>query len=171
MKRLAQAHLPAPPRALALAVAGLALALLAAGGCSSLGQKVTGKRPPFSEVQPAVAFEMLRDNPGLPVIDLRSRFEFTGPAGHIKGAQCLPLDDLGDHLDELSALQDRTFLIYCGHDSCGRKGLDLLKKAGFEEVVLMAGGIDGWIERGFGTVTGPPPPMRFKERSGKVKVD
>lgn len=152
-------------------IASLLLLLPLAGGCGTLGEKATGKRPAFSQVQPAVAFEMLRDNPGLPVIDLRSRFEYTGPAGHIKGAQNLPLDELGRHLDDLATLQDRTFLIYCGHDDCGLKGLNLLKRAGFDEVVLMDGGLDGWIEQGFGTVTGPPPPMRFKDRSAKVKVD
>ncbi len=148
-----------------------AIALLVAGACGGLRQKVTGKRPPFSEVRPAVAFEMLRDNPGLPVIDLRSEREYAGSAGHIKGALCVPLAELPERLDALSSLLGRTFLVYCGDDDCGRKGLEILEKAGFDEVVLMDGGIDGWIQRGFGTVTGPPPPMRFDDRSGKVKVD
>ncbi len=169
MRRLAP--LRPSPRALAALALALAVALGAAAGCASLSEKTSGRRPAFSQVQPAVAFEMLRDNPSLPVIDLRSRFEFTGPAGHIKGAQCLPLDELPARLAELSALRGRTFLVYCGHDLCGLQGLNLLEKAGFEEVVLMDGGLDEWVEEGFGTVTGPPAPMRFQDKSGKVKVD
>jgi len=108
-----------------------------------------------------VAFEMLRDNPGLAVIDLRSRFEFTGPIGHVKGARSIPLDELPERLPALIPLKDRTFLVYCGHDDCGEKGLEVLIAAGFGEAILMDGGIDAWVMDGFGTVTGPPPPMDF----------
>ena len=152
-------------------VALLAVLGLAAGACSSVGEKVIGKKPPFNEVQPAVAFEMLRDNPGLPVIDLRSSEEYGGSEGHLRGALSVPLSRLPHYLDDLASLRDRTFLIYCGPGDCGPDGLQILKKAGFGEVVLMAGGLDGWVARGFGTVTGPAPPWRFDHKSGKVKVD
>lgn len=154
-------------------LAGVALlsGLVLAAGCSTVGKKVIGTKPPFNEVQPAVAFEMLRDNPGLPVIDLRSSEEYGGSSGHVRGALSVPLSQLPDSLDDLESLRDRTFLIYCGSGDCGPRGLEILKKAGFGEVVLMAGGLEGWIERGFGTVTGPPPPWSFDHKSGRIKVD
>ncbi len=155
-------------------VAGVALLsglILAGSGCSTVGEKVSGRKLPFNEVKPAVAFEMLRDNPGLPVIDLRSSDEYGGPAGHLRGALNVPLSELPSFLEDLDSLRNRTFLVYCDPGDCGRNGLELLKKAGFSEVVLMAGGLDGWAARGFGTVTGPPPPWRFDHKSGRVKVD
>ena len=152
-----------PSRSAARLALTLALpALLLASGCRSLGRGGDGERSrPFSMVRPPVAFEMLRDNPGLPIIDLRSRFEFTGPVGHVKGARSIPLDDLPERLPALFPLKERTFLVYCGHDDCGEEGLEILIAAGFEEVILMDGGIDAWVMDGYGTVTGPPPPMDF----------
>lgn len=158
-----------PRAALALVVP----ILLVASGCRSFGGGADGeKRLAFSKVRPPVAFEMLRDNPGLPVLDLRSRFEFTGPVGHVKGASSIPLDELPDRLRALVPLKNRTFLVYCGHDDCGERGLEILLRAGYREAVLMDGGIDAWVMDGFGTVTGPPPPIHFPEAdSEEIVVD
>lgn len=161
-----------------LATARIALALtlpalLLAPGCRSFGRGGDGERSrAFSRVRPPVAFEMLRDNPGIPVLDLRSRFEFTGPVGHVKGAWSIPLEDLPERLKELSSLKDNTFLVYCGHDNCGEDGLEILLQAGFREAILMDGGIDAWVMDGFGTVTGPPPAIDFSEAdSEEIVVD
>jgi rhodanese-related sulfurtransferase len=115
---------------------------------------------------------MLRDNPRMPVVDLRTPDEFAGPVGHVRRAINVPLAELPFRLKELSGLKKRTFLVYCGHDDCGLRGLKVLRDAGFEEAVLMDGGIDHWVMAGFGTVTGPPPPMYFPEEdSEEVVVD
>lgn len=163
---------PNPTRWVVPAVLLLWVPLLAVG-CSSTGATQDGKeRPAFSRVRPPVAFEMLRDNPGLVVLDLRSRYEFTGPIGHIRGSRNVPVDELEKNLAGLSPLKDRTFLVYCGHDDCGDQGLQVLVDAGFDEVILMDGGIDAWVMDGFGTVTGPSAPMQFpQEDSDEVVVD
>lgn len=153
-----------PVRALALVALALALA-----GCSLFGRRSTEDAVAFSRVRPPVAFEMMRDNPGMPVLDLRTRYEFTGPAGHIRGAHNVPIDELAARLPELTLLKDRTFLVYCGHDACGVDGLEVLLRAGYREAVLMDGGIDAWVMDGFGTVTGPPPPISF-ERDGTTET-
>lgn len=153
-----------PVRALALVALALALA-----GCSLFGRRSTEEAVAFSRVRPPVAFEMMRDNPGMPVLDLRTRYEFTGPAGHIRGAHNVPIDELATRLPELTPLKDRTFLVYCGHDTCGAEGLEILLRAGYREAVLMDGGIDAWVKGGFGTITGPPPPISF-ERDGTTEV-
>ncbi len=153
----------------ASSVVALALACLLGACRSSADGKPTH---PFDMVQPPVAFEMLRDNPRLPVLDLRTRYEFSGPAGHIRGARNVPLDELPLRLSDLAGLKARTFLIYCGHDDCGLRALEILRKAGFDEAVLMDGGLDRWVAGGFGTVVGPPPPMYFPEEdSEEVVVD
>jgi len=148
----------------------LVVVLVACASCRSSSLEEPTRR--FDMVRPPVAFEMLRDNPRLPVLDLRTRYEFSGPTGHIRGARNVPLDELQLRLSELSRLRPRTFLVYCGHDDCGLRGLEILRKAGFDEAVLMDGGLDGWVSAGFGTVVGPPPPIYFPdEDSEEVVVD
>lgn len=159
-------------RASAVPVAVLLVLALAAGGCRTVRDGDGEDVAAFSRVRPPVAFEMLRDSPGIAVLDLRSRFEFTGPVGHVRGARNIPLEELPARLDELSALKDRTFLVYCGHDGCGREGLEILLRAGYDEAILMDGGIDAWVMDGFGTITGPPPPIQFPvEGSEEIVVD
>lgn len=158
-----------------LLVLALPLLVTLASGCRSAGPGADGEdrqARAFSKVRPPVAFEMLRDNPGLAVVDLRPRFEFTGPVGHVRGARNVPLGELPERLDELSPLKERTFLVYCGHDGCGEEGLEILLQAGYREAILMEGGIDAWVMDGFGTVTGPPPPIHFPEaESEEIVVD
>lgn len=149
----------------------LAVLALAATGCTPLrGDRTTEEVVAFSRVRPPVAFEMMRDNPGMPVLDLRTRYEFTGPAGHIRGAHNVPIEELPERMSALIPLKNRTFLVYCGHDECGESGLKIFLRAGFREAVLMDGGLDAWVMGGFGTVTGPPLPISF-ERDGTTEIE
>jgi rhodanese-related sulfurtransferase len=107
----------------------------------------------------------MRDNPGLPVIDLREPEEFAGEPGQIRGARNAPLADLGRHLEELAfvralaPVRDSTLLVYCReHDACGEEGVRRLRAAGFHNVLLLDGGIEAWIRAGYG-VLGPRPPV------------
>lgn len=170
--RKAPASVSASASAAVLALAMLVLGL-SAGACRSAAPKEGADEPAaFDMVRPPIAFELLRDNPYLPVLDLRTPGEFAGPVGHLRGARNVPLEELPFRLRELSGLKGRTFLVYCGHDDCGDKGLRILREAGFEESILMDGGIDGWVLCGFGTVSGPAPPMFFPEEdSEEVVVD
>lgn len=134
----------------------LMLALLA--GCRSFRNR---ERPPFRKVSAPVAFEILRDNPEILIVDLRTRREFLGDTGHLYRAMNIPLERLPLRLLEISAYQDDTFLVYCREgDSCGEEGMKILISSGFENAILVDGGIDGWIREGFKTVLpqNPPPP-------------
>jgi rhodanese-related sulfurtransferase len=152
------------------------LAVLLVTGCRSTreGAPENGGEgsPAFSRVRPPVAFEMLRDNPGLAVLDLRPRPEYAGPVGHIRGALNVPLEEISQSLATLAPLKNRTFLVYCGHDDCGPRGLAMLVEEGFDEAILMDGGIDAWVSDGFGTVTGEAPSLEIpKEQSEEIVVD
>lgn len=128
-----------------------------------VGAAACGSRPAFLEVRPPIAFEMLRDNPRMAVIDVRTEAEYAGAVGHLSGARNVPVDELEERIEELLPLRDQTFLVYCGHGECGERAIEILFEAGFDEAILMAGGIDGWIVAGFGTVTGASPPVEFVE--------
>lgn len=128
----------------------LLLVPLLLGGCSYLRSKRQGA--PYKKLSPPVAYEMMRDNPEMLVIDLRPPQEFNGETGHIRRAHNIPLERLAFRLLEISGFRDDTILVYCKNDGCGEKGAAILLSSGFENVVLMAGGIDKWIQDGFKTV-------------------
>jgi rhodanese-related sulfurtransferase len=120
------------------------------GGCAFL----RGKRPraPYKKLSAPIAYEMMRDNPEMLVIDLRPPQEFNGETGHVRRALNIPLERLPFRLLEISAFREDTVLVYCRADGCGEKGISILLSSGFENVVLLDGGIDKWIQDGFKTV-------------------
>jgi rhodanese-related sulfurtransferase len=125
----------------------LAVALLA--GCSVFRR---GQRPPYRKLGPPVAYEMMRDNPDMLIIDLRAPREFNGNTGHLRRAKNIPLERLPFRLLEISTFRDETFLVYCDTGECAQAGMEILTSSGFDNAVLMDGGIDAWIHGGFKTV-------------------
>jgi len=146
---------PAPRRP----TAALVLLVLVAGGalfsaCGLLegARKVRSQRDrPLRQVSCGVAFEMLRDSSELSILDLRSQQDFHGPLGHIHGALNVPAEDLEARLREISYLRSRTFLIYC-RQQCDRPLLQLLADSGFVDGMVLHGGLEAWLDEGFGTV-------------------
>jgi rhodanese-related sulfurtransferase len=136
----------------------LLLGLLLLAGCRSFRHR---QRPPFHRIRPPVAFEVLRDSPDVLVLDLRSRQEFLGDTGHIFRARNIPLERLTERLGEIEPFRDDTFLVYCrAKDTCGEEGMAILVSSGFENAMLVEGGIDGWIRDGFRTVLPEDPAGR-----------
>jgi rhodanese-related sulfurtransferase len=126
----------------------MVLVLLTASACRMWRNR---ERPPFRKVSPSVAFEILRDTPDTPILDLRPSQAYVGDAGHIRNARSFPLGRLPFRLGEISAYRDETFLVYCDTAACGEEGMAVLISSGFENAILIDGGIDGWIDSGFRT--------------------
>ena len=76
------------------------------------------------------------------VLDLRDAKAFR--AGHITGAVNLPHTKLKERVDELNKYKERPLVLVCaqGHH-CGAAG-QTLARAGFDKVVRLKGGIQGW---------------------------
>jgi rhodanese-related sulfurtransferase len=133
----------------------LSLVLLSAvpllGGCAMYRRRMAN-RPPYKTLSPPIAYELMRDNPEMLVIDLRPVREYNGETGHVRRAVNIPLERLPYRMLEISAFRDDTVMVYCRADECGEKGVALLLSSGFDSVVLMNGGIDEWIRKGFKTV-------------------
>ena len=215
LRNPAEPHRPslrsALPKGLAILLSAVFVAALLSG-CASKGKGKGEEREIFRRVRPPVAFEMLRDNRDMPLFDLRTEEEFSGPLGHLVGARNLPLRRLTTGIQGFENLKQTTFLIYCrgplaetrragdvaerareGDDdperdsaveeaveeamgngppppaaggksslpnevhpseSCAERALAILLDAGFENVMVMDGGIEAWVEMGFGTVGG-----------------
>lgn len=126
------------------------------------------RQPIFRKVTAPVAFTMMRDSPEMPVLDVRPTEEFHGELGHVKGALSMSLEELEERLVEISFLRGQTFLVYCRSDECDPRVLELLDANGFEDAVLLHGGIEAWVEAGFGTVgAGAPPEHEDEPRGGR----
>lgn len=121
-------------------VAALGVLLVLAAGCS-------GGRG-YRIVQPAVAFEMLRDSPNLAIVDLRPASRYSGGGGRIPGSLNLPLAELVARLEELAALKEVAFLVYCDDPACIEAGIDLLREAGFRYPFVIEGGFEAWTAKG-----------------------
>lgn len=130
----------------------LLLAVLLLPGCSYLRRR-QANRPPYRKLSPSVAYELIRDNPGILVLDLRTPQEFDGPTGHVRGASNIPLERLPYRMLEIATYRQETFLVYCRRaGDCAGQGMAILRSSGFENAILMDGGIDSWIRAGFRTV-------------------
>lgn len=145
---------------------GLLLAALAVApvGCRSTQSDVD---QPGLRVRPPVAFEMLSDAPYMPVLDVRREDEFLGPLGHLRRAKNVPLTELEQRFPEIEYLKDLTFLVYCrGWDGCGEEAMKVLLGAGYQDAVLLEGGVEAWLRDGFGTVGGLLEETPMPEDSG-----
>ncbi len=68
---------------------------------------------------------------GAKLIDVRTPAEFHG--GHVRGARNIPLQSLGDRLDEVGA-RDTEVVLCCASGNRSRQATNLLRSAGFTAV-------------------------------------
>lgn len=76
------------------------------------------------------------------MIDVREPAEFS--AGHPPNAKNIPLAQLDKRIGELEKFKNRPTVLLCQTGGRSHAATALLKKAGFAEVVVLAGGINAW---------------------------
>ncbi len=76
------------------------------------------------------------------VLDVREPVEFDGPLGHIPGAVLIPLGELVDRTGELP--DGRPVVAVCRAGGRSAQATVLLRKAGFEQVANLPGGMLRW---------------------------
>jgi len=81
------------------------------------------------------------------LIDVREPAEYTGPLGHIRGSTLIPLGDLGKRAGDLD--HDRPIVAVCRSGARSAQAVVLLQKAGFTNVVNLAGGMLRWRAAGY----------------------
>jgi len=128
----------------------LLMIALAAASCRTVG--VSHTLGGYSEVAPTVASEMMLDSQQVVVLDVRPAAAFRGPEGHIAGAINAPFETIERQLPELLPYQNQTVLVYGETSTDGEVAAKLLTVAGFRNVVHIAGGIKGWMDKGYRTV-------------------
>jgi rhodanese-related sulfurtransferase len=109
-------------------------------------------------VAPDALGEMMADAATAPVvIDVRNPEEWVTD-GVIEGAALVPLVNLGGYVAELEAMvpdKTATIVVYCKAGHRGAIGMTVLRAAGFENVLNLSGGFDGWLAAGMPVAEAP----------------
>ena len=84
------------------------------------------------------------------VLDIRTADEFA--KGHLRDAKNIPLADLASRIGELDKLKGRTVVVVCQTGARADKAVRQLKTAGFEDAVVLDGGIAAWTAASLPTV-------------------
>lgn len=131
--------------------ASLLLLAVALVSCKTVGISMT--RGGYAEVSPQIANEMILDSRQVVILDVRSAADFRGPDGHVGGAVSAPFDTIEQQLPELLPYQNQTVIVYGESDADGALASQLLTLAGFRNIVHLSGGLRGWIDLGYRTVS------------------
>ena len=90
--------------------------------------------------------EFIELNIGFELIDVRTKSEYE--SGFIESA--LNIDFFSDNFesDVLSLNKNSKIIIYCRTNNRSTKTANLLKKNGFKDISVIAGGITDWVKNG-----------------------
>lgn len=106
----------------------------------------------------------LRRKPMLPVTELKARLEagqdlllldvrtaedFIGEQGHIPGAKNIPLESLGERLEEVGTDLEKPIALISRTERHSAKAAALLIRLGYRDVHLIQGGMTAWLAQGW----------------------
>lgn len=94
------------------------------------------------EISFAELSERLRRGERVYLVDVREEWEHQ--TARLPGDVLIPLAELPSRLDEVQPAPGQLLVAYCHHGIRSRSAVAILRNAGFEEAVSLAGGIDLW---------------------------
>jgi rhodanese-related sulfurtransferase len=93
---------------------------------------------------PAMAIRLMNNHDDALIIDIRTAAEYK--SGHIKGAKNAPLAEFSSSIANFASHKNKPVLIYCNSGNTATRAIKMLKKAGFENINNLAGGVVAWKE-------------------------
>jgi len=84
------------------------------------------------------------------VLDVRTAEDYIGEQGHITNSMNIPVEDIGNRLDEIADYVERPIAIVCRTDRRSAKAAQLLTGKGFADVHVVKGGMTDWNQEGYG---------------------
>jgi rhodanese-related sulfurtransferase len=115
------------------------VAALAGGQKVSREQVMKGQF--YSEVGALEAYERMKADPAVALIDVRTSQEFM--VDHATGAVLIPLDELPKRLGELPA-KDKPMLVICASGGRSEQAAEWLASQGWMDVATVRGGTASW---------------------------
>jgi adenylyltransferase/sulfurtransferase len=106
----------------------------------SAGSESTAVEVP--EIEPQELQKKLDSGEELLLLDVREPFEWD--VVHIEGARLVPLGELPQRIGDLEPWRNRAIVVHCHHGGRSRSACHLLLSHGFDQVVNLRNGIDGW---------------------------
>ena len=88
----------------------------------------------------------------LTILDVRETAEYN--EAHIDGSKLIPLNQLSMRLKDIP--QDRPIVAVCRSGNRSNVACDMLRRAGYENVLNLDGGLIGWHRHGY--------PLKMKSR-------
>ena len=95
----------------------------------------------FKALRPADAILVMNKDDAV-MLDVRSENEFL--SGHIINSINIPLTYLGKRIEELDKHKESNIVVVCQSGARSKQACSQLKKAGFERVSVLSGGIMAW---------------------------
>ncbi|MDR2015111.1 MAG: rhodanese-like domain-containing protein [Azoarcus sp.] len=80
-------------------------------------------------------------------VDVRAPGDYE--KGHLPNARHLPFSDFERRGTELEKFRTRPLILYCNSGTTAAKGIASLKKAGFEKLYNLRGGLYEWEKAGY----------------------
>jgi len=120
--------------------------LIAISGFMLLGGgSLFGKISGINQVGPQEAVLLFNHEDAL-VLDVREQSEWAD--GHIGKAKHIPLGQLKTRLTELEKYKDKPIVVVCRSGNRSGSACGTMKKAGFEKMYNLAGGMMAWEQAG-----------------------
>lgn len=104
---------------------------------SFIGARLRG----YSNINTAMAVQLINQRDAV-MVDVREDNEYTG--GHIVNSIHIPLGYLNDRIKELEKFKSKPVIVGCRTGQRSGHACATLKKAGFEEVYNLSGGVTAW---------------------------
>jgi len=141
-------------RLVARAVLGVFVVL--AASCATGRRVMASLTSTCHEIEVGVANEMMRDNPGILLLDVREGRDYAADLPHLRKAREIPLSDLPRRYREIGAWKKEPILIFSRDGTDAASACEFLARQGFPYVSHVDGGISAWMRGGYGRSTGLP---------------
>jgi len=134
----------------------LGLFVVTGASCATGRRVVTSLTANCHEVEAGVANEMIRDNPGILLLDVREAPEYGTELPHLRKAREIPLSDLPRRYREIAAWKKESIVIFSRDGTDAASACEFLSRQGFPYVSHVDGGISAWMQGGYGRPAGRP---------------
>ncbi|HEY3172357.1 MAG TPA: rhodanese-like domain-containing protein [Thermoanaerobaculia bacterium] len=121
--------------------------------CATSRRVVASLTANCREVEAGVANEMMRDNPDVLLLDVRESRDFVADLPHFRKAREIPLPDLPRRYRELLAWKKEPILVFSRDGVDAASACEFLARQGFPYVSHVFGGIEAWMQAGYGRAT------------------
>jgi rhodanese-related sulfurtransferase len=133
------------------AVIGVSVVL--AASCAASRRVVSALTDNCREIEVGVAHEMMRDNPGVLLLDVRDKAEYASERPHLQKAREIPLADLPRRYREIAAWKREPIVVFSRDGTDAASACEFLAHQGFPYVSHVVGGIEAWMRGGYGRST------------------